>query len=246
MIIVESRCSVLCERRTYSQAPYNHVHPYAQLLVPIRGHINIHINSHATATDEQTILFIPANSEHSFFSTVQNEFFVFDIPSRFLQPYCNQLASTEISSLIDQRWQAIRTLLSCEVQQIPVGSQSIQDLLRYSMHLLTTDHVPISIRYIHENFHNKLTVQQLAGLEHYNPSHYHHWFQKYTGTTPRLYIQRLRIDKAKELLTTTDYSLQYISDQVGYGHQSTLTKAFVELEKLTPLHFRISSRKSLL
>ncbi len=235
--------NLLCERRTYSSVPYSHVHPYAQLLVPIKGHLNIHINTHTTAMDEHTVLFVPAHSEHCFYANVQNEFFVFDIPSSFLEPYFSMTSSNEISRILDQRWQAIRSLLNFEVHNKPASHQSVQELLRYSLNLLTTDVLPVSLRYIHENFHHKLTVSQLAAMEHYTESHYHHWFQKYTGTTPRLYIQRLRIAKAKELLTTTDYSLQYISCHVGYGHQSTFSKAFVEIEGVTPLHFRTGSRR---
>nr|WP_173813080.1 AraC family transcriptional regulator [Dendrosporobacter quercicolus]NSL49953.1 AraC family transcriptional regulator [Dendrosporobacter quercicolus DSM 1736]SDM56377.1 transcriptional regulator, AraC family [Dendrosporobacter quercicolus] len=238
-----TNAAALCERRIYSLRPCSHVHAYAQLLLPITGSLTVNINSHLVAADETTILFIPPHYEHSFFANSQNEFFVFDIPQYFLQPYFPQTTPAEINSALDQRWQAIRTLLACEVRENPVDSQPIQHLLRYAMLLLTRDAGPASIRYIHENYHNRLTVAQLAALEHYHPSHYHQWFQKTTGTTPRLYIQRLRVNKAKELLIATGYSLHYIACQVGYGHQSTLTKAFVELEGVTPLHFRTGSRK---
>lgn len=233
-----SQSYVICERRIYSKAPYNHVHPYAQLLVPITGCLNVSVDSHAAIANENNVLFIPADSEHSFFAADKNEFFVFDIPTHFLQSNLNQTRKTEISSTFDNRWQAIRSLLFSEVHENPVYNQSIQDLLRYAIHLIEPNKLPLSIQFIHENYHNKLTVQQLAAMEHYNQSHYHHWFQKYTGTTPRLYIQRLRVEKAKELLLTTNYSLQHISCQVGYGHQSTLSKAFLELEGLPPLQFK--------
>jgi len=234
--------SVLCERRVYSPNQFTHIHPYAQLLIPVKGSLTLHIHSHAVTSDETTVLFVPAKASHSFFAQSRNEFLVFDIPIHFLQPKLAGSQTVDISQPLDARWQAIRTLLACEVGEKPTDSQSIQDLFRYAIHLFDIDNEPASIKFIQQNYHNKVTVRQLAAIEHYTTSHYHEWFQKQTGTTPRLYIQKLRVQKAKELLQFTDFSLQHISQQVGYEHQSTLTKAFQEIEGTTPLLFRNNSR----
>lgn len=234
---------IVCERRIYSSCPYSHVHPYAQLLVPIQGALTLEIHSHIVTSDESTVLFVPADFTHSFFAKSQNEFFVFDIPIHFLRPQLTDPLKAEICQPLDSRWQAIRTLLASEVSARQSDSQSIQDLFRYASRLLESPVQSSSLRYIEENYHKKLTVQELAALEHYTVSYYHQWFHKQTGTTPRLYIQRLRVNKAKELLQYTGFSLQHISAQVGYEHQSTLSKAFQELEGLSPLQFRMKNRK---
>lgn len=234
--------NLVCEKRIYSNCPYSHVHSYAQLLVPIQGSLTLEIHSHTVTSDENTILFVPADFTHSFFAKSRNEFFVFDIPLHFLRPQLADSLKNEICQPLDTRWQAIRTLLASEISSQHYNSQSIQDLFRYASRLLESPVQTGSLRYIEENYHKKFTVQELAALEHYTVSYYHEWFHKQTGTTPRLYIQKLRINKAKELLQHTDFPLQHISAQVGYEHQSTLSKAFQELEGISPLQFRIKNR----
>ncbi|MEN0676599.1 GlxA family transcriptional regulator [Plesiomonas shigelloides] len=63
-------------------------------------------------------------------------------------------------------------------------------------------------------------------------------FAKATGYTPYEYLQRLRIQRACELLETTTDSFTLIANQVGYDDSGACRKAFIRIMGLTPSAFR--------
>ena len=79
-----------------------------------------------------------------------------------------------------------------------------------------------SIRYLSEHYDLPITVNQLAEMENYNVTYYNDWFKQQTGCSPSLYLRRIRIERAKELLLKTHYSMMDIAIMVGYSSNSTL------------------------
>ncbi|MCR5622386.1 MAG: helix-turn-helix transcriptional regulator, partial [Treponema sp.] len=67
-------------------------------------------------------------------------------------------------------------------------------------------------------------------------------FKKYTSHTPNEYLIRYRLDKAMELLRTTDMPIGTISMKCGFASTSYMTEQFVKCYKMTPRDFRSSKR----
>lgn len=63
-------------------------------------------------------------------------------------------------------------------------------------------------------------------------------FVKATRLKPTQYIQRLRIQKACDLLETTTHSFEWIANQVGYEDAGACRKVFIRVMGLTPGEFR--------
>ncbi|SHI16166.1 GlxA family transcriptional regulator [Ferrimonas marina] len=63
-------------------------------------------------------------------------------------------------------------------------------------------------------------------------------FLKATGHNPNQYLQRLRVQRACDLLETTPLPFETIASQVGYGDASACRKVFIKLMGLTPSAFR--------
>ncbi len=63
-------------------------------------------------------------------------------------------------------------------------------------------------------------------------------FKKATGETPLTYLQRVRIEHAKQLLETGTASLDEISYQVGYLDSGFFRKLFVKYTSLRPSEYR--------
>lgn len=59
-----------------------------------------------------------------------------------------------------------------------------------------------------------------------------------TGFSPTVYLQRLRIQKAKEQLETTQQSIDQIAFQVGYEDLSAFRKRFKQWLGLSPSEYR--------
>lgn len=232
--------SVTCERRTYSDSPRVHTHEYAQLIVPLKGALTITLGEQRLDEREE-VIYVPPRCTHSFYSAAANQFFVFDIPSTFFS-----FGKTEFrfNYAIDKRWEAIRTLLFSELGDGGSGtSQRIADLFRYITGLMEPTTRFASLEYMHQNYNTKISLQDLAAIEHYNVTYYCEWFQKQTGQTPLEYIRKLRLDKAKRMLEDSEYSILQIAQEVGYENQATLTQLFRKYNGISPSEFRRESRK---
>lgn len=231
--------NVFGERRTYSDFANTHAHSFAQLIMPLQGSLFIKTETYQLEIGETRLFFLPPQCQHTFYAKRQNEFLVLDIPHFLLgeTKTCGGL-----SSVVDEKWQALRLLMLSEVNYSPADSQNLTDLFRYAYSILQKESVPQSIRYIHANFQKSISLQKLANLEGYNQTYYCEWFKKNMGMTPKAYIQFIRLKRAKELLTHTNLSILQVAQQVGYEHHSSLTRLFQQQEKMTPLAYRQKSR----
>lgn len=63
-------------------------------------------------------------------------------------------------------------------------------------------------------------------------------YSKYLGETPKVYITRIKMSKAKTLLRITDMSIIDIALMLGYENPSHMSAKFKEVYKVTPSSFR--------
>jgi transcriptional regulator GlxA family with amidase domain len=63
-------------------------------------------------------------------------------------------------------------------------------------------------------------------------------FRKATGEAPSTYIQKLRVEKAKRLLETTNDTVEEIADQVGYEDPRSFRRTFYKYTALSPRSYR--------
>lgn len=231
--------AIVCERRTYADKPFTHAHSYSQLVIPIHGVLSVSVGQ-ATTEERQNVIYIPPGSSHSFYAKAANQFFVFDAPGFYLPKGMGE--SARFCGL-NGRWQAVRSLLFEEVGSEPASSPRLADLFRYISGLLNEDNCSASLNYIMNHFDKQVTVRQLAEIEHFNPTYYVEWFKRSFGTSPIAYIRELRLNKAKELLANTSYTIMQIAQQIGYENQATLTRLFQKEIGMTPGAYRQKCRK---
>jgi AraC-like DNA-binding protein/mannose-6-phosphate isomerase-like protein (cupin superfamily) len=68
--------------------------------------------------------------------------------------------------------------------------------------------------------------------------HFTRLFSYYVGVSPTKYIGRMRIDRAAELLVTTNYSVQQICYELGFENQSYFYRLFRSYKNKSPLAYR--------
>lgn len=235
-IEMEKIKDLVAERRTYSNTEDTHSHSYAQLILPLHGQLFIHAGAQELLVDHETLFFLPPKCAHTFHSIVRNEFLILDIPHFMLNK--SALCNWGYSWRLNNQWKGIRYLILNEIDQKPINQTALKELYPYISFYLLQDQQPRSISYIHEHYNEKISLQKLASLEHYNRSYYSDWFLKQTGKFPSTYIQEVRLNKAKELLLNTDLPILHIAIQVGFEHQSSLTRLFQKYEGISPRQFR--------
>jgi two-component system, response regulator YesN len=95
-----------------------------------------------------------------------------------------------------------------------------------------------AIDYINHNLQNELTQKEVADHVHLNPSYLSSLFKEHVKLTFREYVTRRRIQRAKELLMTTNLPINDIAEESGYKTAKYFIKIFRELEGVTPSAYR--------
>lgn len=85
-----------------------------------------------------------------------------------------------------------------------------------------------------------LTLTYVAERFCITPSYLSTFFKENTGDTFLNYLTRFRLDKAKELIRTTNLPMGDIAAAVGYASGNTFTRIFKKAEHITPTQYRDS------
>ncbi len=88
--------------------------------------------------------------------------------------------------------------------------------------------------------HGIPTVQYLAELVNLSPSYLSDMLRSLTGQNAQQHIHNKMIEKAKELLSTTDLTISEIAYQLGFEHPQSFSKLFKTKTKIAPVDFRHS------
>lgn len=92
--------------------------------------------------------------------------------------------------------------------------------------------------YVEEHLDDPLTLDDLAVRANLGKEQFRSLFQQTIGTSPMKYVQLMRIQRAKELLSLTVYPIKDISAQVGFESQHHFSRAFRKHAGISPLEYR--------
>lgn len=84
------------------------------------------------------------------------------------------------------------------------------------------------------------TVQFVAGELNLSPNYLSDMLRIQTGQTTQQHIQNRVIEKAKEMLSTTNKSVSEIAFELGFEHPQSFHRLFKNCTTLSPLEFRQS------
>ncbi|MGC9195121.1 MAG: GlxA family transcriptional regulator [Syntrophobacteraceae bacterium] len=88
------------------------------------------------------------------------------------------------------------------------------------------------------NLTETFSLDELATDLAISPRHFKRRFKRATGDSPLAYLQRLRIEAAKQKLETTQETVDAITSQVGYEDSNSFRRLFRKLTGLSPREYR--------
>jgi len=95
-------------------------------------------------------------------------------------------------------------------------------------------HVSQAIVFILERYSGIVTLELAAGAIGLNPSYLSRIFKEETQSTFSEYVNRVRIDAARKLLGSGQYSIKQISNLAGFSTYNYFFKVFKEMTGVTP------------
>ena len=94
------------------------------------------------------------------------------------------------------------------------------------------------LHYIDEHLPEPISNAQLAGIALSSESRFIRRFREATGRTPARYVQERRLERASELLVSTDYSIDRIAESSGFANRYYFTRVFTQRMGLPPARYR--------
>lgn len=92
--------------------------------------------------------------------------------------------------------------------------------------------------YLQKNFNQSILLDEVAESFHISPPYLSSLFSKKVSMTIFEYITNIRINKAKELLRTTNYKILDICNEVGYKDPRYFNQVFKKQVGLAPSQYR--------
>lgn len=94
-----------------------------------------------------------------------------------------------------------------------------------------------TFEYLKRHYKENVSVDQLAAMTGLSTSHYSKLFKEKIGYSPKDYLIRLRINRAKQFLEFSDSQLKDVAQKVGYPDEFYFSRIFKRVVGISPSQF---------
>ncbi len=131
-------------------------------------------------------------------------------------------------------------LLSLYIELYRIQTSESGKILNNDDELFPENSLVISpaLDYIESNYMQPFSMEDLADLCHWSPTHFRRVFHEIMGTSPLEYVNNIRITKACNLIRSTEDSILNISESVGFHSISSFNRYFIKVMQIPPREYR--------
>lgn len=224
--------------RTYSKYAKGHTHDHHQILIPIRGFIDLKLNGVTASVSYGDCVVIKAGCYHEFRAREDFRFLIIDVnelpnklntiiplgeaANNYVKFVENQL-EFHLTPSVEERM----ILLLFDILDMQDLSSKIDSRIKNT------------IQYINQDISKHYTIDELAQVAFLSPTQFKFLFNKNIKLTPLKYLAKMRMERAKILLNNTDLPITRISEEVGFVCPSSFTRCFSNHYGQSPKNYRI-------
>ncbi|MNB71059.1 HTH-type transcriptional activator Btr [compost metagenome] len=93
------------------------------------------------------------------------------------------------------------------------------------------------IAYMNEKVEGRITLQELAELVQLAPTYLSRSFKEVTGYSVIAFFNKLKMDRAKDMLLTGDKKIKEVAQALGYSDEFYFSRIFKKTEGISPSEF---------
>ena len=90
---------------------------------------------------------------------------------------------------------------------------------------------------MHQNINNRVTLTELSEMVHLSPFYLSRAFKNATGYSVIEYFNKMKIDKAKELMIEGDKKVKEVARALGFTDEFYFSRIFKKIEGISPSEF---------
>lgn len=95
-----------------------------------------------------------------------------------------------------------------------------------------------AIAFIEKHYMEEISLERIAGDLNLNPSYFCRLFKKATGSTAMAYLNYVRVQEAKKLLSDKERSIAEIAFETGFFNIANFNRTFKKINSSTPSEYR--------
>ena len=201
--LTDSAISVRAYRGGYG----SHSHGHAQILVGVRGSLQLEVDGRPAFVDPSCGLVIPAGASHGYLAETPVQLLVLDCDAARATDRLRRFALPPRWPSASTAWTAERLLLEL------LDAPTLQTRRRLDLAALA--------QRVDAELHRDWTVAKLASLCRFSPQRFRARFSELTGLSPLAWVRQRRLDEAQRQLRA-GLPLDTVALQVGYASASAL------------------------
>nr|WP_307992221.1 AraC family transcriptional regulator [uncultured Niameybacter sp.] len=94
-----------------------------------------------------------------------------------------------------------------------------------------------AIKYMKNNFHNNISLEEVASKVYMHPNYFSTVFKKKCGISFAEYMNSLKVSMATELMQSTDLTIDEIAIKCGFSSLSNFYRVFKKIYKVSPAKY---------
>lgn len=130
---------------------------------------------------------------------------------------------------------------ACSVQQAFLQLRRLSVLSEQNQRAIGEQRVNAVLTYLYDNHARKLTGAILEKELSYNFDYLNQQFRRFFNVSIFQMLETIRIETARNLLLTTDHSVERIATEVGYKDAAYFSKVFKKRTGISPVRYRHST-----
>lgn len=113
----------------------------------------------------------------------------------------------------------------------------------HSLYNDSNDTIKKALEYVDKHYNENINANDVAKHIMVSPNYFSSYFKKNTGEKFSLFLRRYRLEKACELLQSTNLKISCIAEKIGYKSFTHFYGLFYEQYGITPAEYRKQSRQ---
>jgi len=227
--------------RAYKPTVETHSHDFHQVVVPLRGSIEISLNEFDGAIAVGHCVIIQKSIDHSFKANKQARFLVADLcelpdSAKSLDcPFAMISSAFQSFCLFADIQLSSQTNAVLEDGMVTVFKQllSLQDFLPDIDRRISR-----ALECIDNDLSEAHTLEKLASVSSLSVSQFKVLFARHTRKTLGQYLLMMRMEKARALLANTDMPINIVAENTGYADQSAFSRRFQSYHGISPREYK--------
>lgn len=233
------------------------IQPDTFFLFPMKKKVRAIIDQQSKIIDKSSFAFAPQGTTHTFHMPKEYDHFEFITVHVFIQnawglqlaPFFKKLIHKnpiqnnfqkqlmELKSLINHDKNLAKILIGDLIKNI-FYNLIIAGIQTKSFESGIDPRIIKGLQLMHEGYQHSLSIENIARDSQLSVAQFRRLFKENKGTSPKLYLNNYRLERAASLLRSSSLSVKQIAFQVGYQDEHYFHNVFKKYFGLTPRKYQ--------